>query len=225
MSIVWSCPLDVDAYAARGRRIETPRPACPLCAGPTQRWHGYLRHLRADGDRLIWIPRVRCTSCGRTQALLPWFVLPRRWDTVGALGQAAELAASGLGHRSIAAALARPETTVRSWLRRLRSSALPLAAALLARAVAFGWSGFELPVAGLARLCAAVHRLAGRWPRDPPADPWSIACLVTGGGLLATNTDAPLETAGASGQMAAPSEGGVPWHTTRPRRSRCGATT
>lgn len=202
MPIVWACPLDVDAYAARGRAIETPRPACPLCAGPTQRWHGYLRHLRDDRDRLIWIPRLRCTSCGVTQALLPSFLLHRRWDAVAHIGQAAELATGGLGHRPIAAALGRPETTVRGWLRRLRSSALPHAATLLARAVALGWSGFELPVAGLPRLCAAVHALAERWPATLPSGPWALATLVTGGGLLATNTGAPLEATGTSGQMA-----------------------
>lgn len=76
MPIVWQSPLDVDAYAARGRDVDAPRPACPSCAGPTQRWHGYRRHLRDDRDRLIWIPRVRCTRCGATRALLPSFVLP-----------------------------------------------------------------------------------------------------------------------------------------------------
>lgn len=205
MSIVWPWPLDVDAYAERGREVEPPRPACPLCSGPTQRWHGYLRHIRDDRDRLIWIARVRCTACGVTQALLPSFVLPRRWDTVTHIGRAAELAVSGLGHRPIAITLGRPETTVRSWLRRLRSIAVALAAALLARAVTLGWSGFELPVVPMARLCAAVHALAGRWPMSRPADPWSIAGLITGGGLLATNTDAPLAAAGTSGQMTGPS--------------------
>jgi hypothetical protein len=168
-------------------------------------WHGYLRHVRDERDRLIWIPRVRCTRCGVTQALLPSFVLPRRWDTVTHIGRAAELAASGLGHRPIAITLARPETTVRGWLRRLRSLATLLAAACLARAVALGWSGFELPVAPLSRLCAAVLALAERWPGDRPADAWRLAGLVTGGGLLATNTDAPLETVARSGVMTDPS--------------------
>lgn len=205
MSIVWACQLDVDAYVARGRDIESPRPACPRCAGPTVGWHGYLRHVRDERDRLIWIPRVRCTACGVTQALLPSFVLPRRWDTVAHIGHAAELAATGQGHRPIAITLGRPETTVRGWLRRLRSLAALLAAALLVRAVALGWSGFELPVAPLSRLCAAVRALADRWPGDRPADAWGLAALVTGGGLLGTNTDAPLAGMGTSGVMRGPS--------------------
>ena len=94
---------------------------------------------------------------------------------------------------------------MRGWLRRLRSIAVPLAATLLARAVALGWSGLELPVATLPRLVAAVRALARRWPGDRSADPWAIACLVTGGTLLATNTDAPLAATGTSGQMAGPS--------------------
>lgn len=205
MPIVWACALDVDAYAAAGRGIETPRPACPLCSGPTQRWHGYLRHVRDDRDRLIWIPRVRCPRCGVTRALLPSFVLPGRWDAVAHVGAAVELAAEGTGHRPIAALLARPETTVRGWLRRIRSSATTLTSALLARAVALGWSGFELPTAPLPRLVAAVGALAGRWPADRSAGPWAIAVLVTGGGLLATNTGAPLERTSRSGAMAGPS--------------------
>jgi hypothetical protein len=195
-------PLDVDRYAARGRMVEAPRPACPVCGGTTQRWHGYLRHVRDEVDRLIWVPRVRCTACGVTRALLPSFVLPRRWDGVVHVGHAVELAASGLGHRRVAAVLARPETTVRGWLRRLRSMAVPLTDALLARAVALGWTGFELPVAPLPRLCAAVHALAGRWPADRSAGPWAIAALVTGGALLATNTGAPLAALSGSARMA-----------------------
>ncbi len=165
MSILWPCPLAVDAYVACGRTIDPPRPACPRCGAPTQAWHGYWRHLRDAQDRLIWIPRVRCPACGRTQALLPWFVVPWRWDAVTWIGRALELAAQGFGHRQIAAALARPETTVRGWLRRLRSGAALLARRLLAAAVRAGWSGFELPVPALPRLAAAVNALAGRWAR------------------------------------------------------------
>jgi len=207
--IVWPCPLSVDRYADLGREVDAPRPACPLCGGPTQRWHGYLRHVRDDRDRLIWIPRVRCTRCGVTRALLPSFVLPGRWDAVAHIGQAVELAARGIGHRPIAALLARPETTVRGWLRRSRSVATTLTRTLLARAVALGWSGFELPVATLPRLVAAVHALAGRWPGERSAEPWSIACLVTGGGLLTTDTSAPLERTSRSGAMAGPSRSEV----------------
>lgn len=160
-----------------------------------------------------------------TWSLLPSFVLPRRWDTVGHVGRAAELAASGLGHRPIAGLLGRPETTVRGWLRRVRSVAASLATTLLAGAVAVGWAGWDLPTAPLPRLVAAVHALASRWPGDRSAEPWSIAALVTGGTLLTTNTTAPLAPPTRSGAMAGPVAGGAPWSRTRPRRSRSGAIT
>jgi transposase-like protein len=202
--IVWPCPLPVERYAELGREVDPPRPACPSCGGRTQRWHGYHRHVRDDRDRLIWIARVRCTACGVTRALLPSFVLSRRWDTVAHVGRAVELAASGLGHRPVAALLVRSETTVRDWLRRIRSVATTLTTTLLARAVALGWTGFDLPVAPLPRLVAAVRALAGRWPGDRSAGPWAIALLVTGGRLLATNTTTPLERTSGSGAMAGP---------------------
>lgn len=204
MSILWPCPLAVDAYVACGRTIEPPRPSCPACGAPTQAWHGYWRHLRDGGDRLIWIPRVRCPRCGRTQALLPWFVLPWRWDAVPWIGRAVVLAAQGWGHRRIAAALARPETTVRGWLRRIRSNAARLASRLLAEAVRAGWSGWDLPVTPLPRLAAAARVLTEQWGRrHGPPEAWAAANLITGGGLLRANTDAPLAPAGTGAWMAA----------------------
>ena len=38
VAIVWPCPLAVDAYAAAGRDVGFPRPACPSCAGPLVFW-------------------------------------------------------------------------------------------------------------------------------------------------------------------------------------------
>lgn len=114
MSMVWACPLDVESYAELCRFIETPRPSCPECAGPTGGWSGYERHVREPSDRLIWIPRVRCQDCGVTQALLPWFLLSWRWDAVVVIGRALELPAKGWGVRRIAVELDRPATTVRT---------------------------------------------------------------------------------------------------------------
>ena len=76
VAIVWPCLLPVDAYVAAGRRVEVPRPACPLCAGPLVFWSGYLRHVRAVGRcPKIFVPRVRCGLCRVSHALLPAFVL------------------------------------------------------------------------------------------------------------------------------------------------------
>ncbi len=59
VSMVWPWPLDVDAYVERGQQIEAPRPACPECAGTTQGWYGYYRHLREDRDRLLLVGTIR----------------------------------------------------------------------------------------------------------------------------------------------------------------------
>jgi hypothetical protein len=211
LSILWACPLDVEAYIKHGREIETPRPACPLCAGATGSWSGYERHLRDEHDRLIWIPRVRCGACGVTQALLPWFVVAWRWDVVEVIGRALELAAEGWGHRRIARAVGRPETTVRDWCRRFRGRAALVASVLLGRAVSWGWSGWELPTAPLPRCRAAVEAMAVQWRRRRgPVGSWRLANLITGGWLLATNTSPPLAAGPAWSWMSAKSQQEVP---------------
>jgi Homeodomain-like domain len=211
VSIVWPCPLDVDAYIERGREIEAPRPPCPLCAGATGAWSGYERHLRVDRDRLIWVPRVRCKSCGVTQALLPWFVVYRRWDVVEVIGNALEMAAEGWGHRRIARMTGRPETTVRGWCRRFRERAELAAEILLARAVSWGWSDWELPTSALQRCLAAAKALASQWRRRRgPVRSCRLTNLITGGGLLATNSTSLLATGRAWSWMSAKSIQEVP---------------
>ena len=225
--IVWPCRLDVSTYAALGRNVAPPRPACPRCGGPTGPWSGYLRHLRDAELHRIFVPRVRCRRCGATAALLPWFVTPHRWDTVDVVGRALELGVSGLGVRRIAATLERPETTVREWCRRFRATADELARVLLAAAVRAGWSGFGLPVAAGPRCLAAADALASAWARrHGPVGPWRLVALVTGGAWLARNTGSPLAPQPASSVMArTPADGGVPWPATPPKHSPSGAIT
>lgn len=225
--IVWPCGLDVSAYAAQGREVRAPAVRCPACGGPTGPWSGYRRHLRADGLHRIFVPRVRCRDCGRTDALLPRFVAPYRYDTVDVIGAALELHVGGLGMRRIAAALARPETTVREWCRRFGRNAGTLARTLFGVAVAAGWSGFEVPTEAGARATAAVAALASAWTRrHGPARAWRLAHLVTGGSWLAANTTSPLAPPAASPVMARTSlDGGGPCQRTRPKHSPCGDTT
>ena len=228
--IVWPCPLDVSAYAAAGRRVDPPVVRCPACGGPTGPWSGYRRHLRADALLVIFVPRVRCRDCGRTDALLPWFVAPHRYDTVDVIGAALELHAGGRGVRPIAASLERPETTVREWCRRFGRVAAGLARTLLAAAVERGWSGFDLPTAPRPRAAAAVAALASAWSRRRgPVPPWRVAALVTGGTLLAPNTGSPLAGGTAGPVMAGTSRttpGGAPWPpATPPKPSPSGGTT
>lgn len=153
---------------------------------------------------------MRCPKCGLTQSLLPWFVLPWRWDEAEWIGRALEMAAKGAGHRRIARALGRPEETVRGWLRRLRKWAVGLSGELLAKATSWGWSSWETPTSGLARLWAAVLALAGQWRRRRGwASALAVANLITGGRLLATNRTAPLAARTTSAWMAAKSNSEV----------------
>jgi transposase-like protein len=97
---------------------------CPVCAGELGSWGGYRRRVRVGRARFrLLVRRARCRACERTHALLPGFLLARRLDVVDVIGCALEMAAGGRGYRPIAAALGRKETTVRSWLRRLRARA------------------------------------------------------------------------------------------------------
>ncbi len=197
--IVWPCSLDVSSYLARGRAVEPPLPPCPRCGSPTGPWAGYWRFLRTGSEQRIFVPRVRCRRCGVTQALLPWFCLPYRPDPVDVVGEACARSAAGQGVRRIAAALGRPETTVREWCRRFRRVARALAVFLLVQAVRLGWSGWQLPVETLARCLAAVEALGAAWSRrHGPVQAWRLANLVTGGGLLAHNTTSPLAPRGAA---------------------------
>jgi hypothetical protein len=48
---------------------------CPHCeALATWKYHG--RYYKYLGANLLWIIRSRCTNCGKTHALIPWFSLP-----------------------------------------------------------------------------------------------------------------------------------------------------
>ena len=107
MSMVWPCPLTVDAYASLGRAVRVPRPECPSCLSPVVFWSGYWRHVRRpERERKIFIPRVRCRGCGVSHALLPAFVLARRLDAAESAGLViGQVAAGACGVRRAAAGL------------------------------------------------------------------------------------------------------------------------
>ena len=95
---------------------------CPRCRGRLRPFgHGRTRTVRGLGaDTLRVTPRrARCGDCGVTQILLPATLTVRRADSTEVIGAALAAKAGGAGFRAIAAALARPVSTVRSWLRRV----------------------------------------------------------------------------------------------------------
>jgi hypothetical protein len=130
--------------------------------------------------------------------LLPASTLVRRADTVAVIGQALLVKASGSGHRSIAALLDRPVSTVRGWLRRfgaraesLRVLFTALLHALDPSTVAVGVTGsvFTDALEALGLAAAAAARLFG------PRPPWQFASAGSGGQLLGRT---PAQSAAAN---------------------------
>ena len=91
-----------------------PRSAAPVRARPHPH-RARPRRRHAAGDPAAG----RCGDCGGTQILLPATLTVRRADSTEVIGAALAAKAGGAGFRAIAAALARPVSTVRSWLRRV----------------------------------------------------------------------------------------------------------
>ncbi len=201
MAMVWPCPLPVDAYIAAGRRVEVPRPGCPLCAGPLVLWAGYWRHVRAAGRcRKIFVPRLRCGRCGVSHALLPAFVLAWRLDVVETVGAViAEVAGGGCGVRPAAARAGVPHTTARGWVRRFSARGGELGTAFAALAVELGGDAVRPPAEAarfaLAGIKAAFGVAAGL-PGWLAVGVWRFASSVSGGRLIAANTGSPFLVAG-----------------------------
>src|SRR5207302_1546752 len=74
-------------------------------------------------DVVLAARRSRCPGGGARQVLLPAWCLSRRADEGAVIGSALQAAAAGAGHRTIAAGLGRPASTVRGWLRRFAARA------------------------------------------------------------------------------------------------------
>ena len=197
MSMVWPCPLTVDAYASMGRAVKVPRPRCPACSLPVVFWSGYWRHVRwKQRERRIFVPRVRCRACGVTHALLPAFVLVRRLDAADAAGAVIGQVAGGTcGVRPAAAAAGVPHTTARGWVRRFTARAGELAVSFSALAADLGGEVVRpLPDRlrwAVAAVGAAFTAAAGL-PGWAALGRWRFACAVTGGSLLAANASSPF---------------------------------
>jgi transposase-like protein len=196
VAIVWPCPFAVDAYAAVGREVAFPRPACPSCAGPLVFWSGYRRYVRAAGRcRKIFVPRLRCAPCGVSHALLPAFTLAWRLDVAETIGSVlAEVAGGVCGVRPAAKRAGVPYETARGWVRRFRARARELGVGFAALAVELGGRAVTPPtgagrfaLAAVGTAFAAAAGLPG-WRR---VGVWRFASAVTGGRLIAANIVSP----------------------------------
>jgi hypothetical protein len=165
------------------------RLSCPNCASGLRPWgHSVEREVRLlhrSEDRLF--RRSICRACATTHVLIPEDTLVRRRDGVEVIGAALTAKSKGNGHRRIARDLDRSQSTVRGWLRRFASMAGELREHFTRWAHALD-PGHDRLYAGGSALCDAVDavgvlgivavRLFG------PRPPWSLAAVVTGGGLL-----------------------------------------
>ena len=180
--------VGIDAAAVE-TDLQDGRLACPSCGPGLRPWgHGVERevHLGVGVERRR-LRRSICRACGATHVLVPEDMLLRRRDAVEVVGAALTAKARGQGHRCIAADLGRPESTVRGWLRRFAAMAGALREHFTGWAYALDPAHDRLSPGGTA-LFHAVEAIgvfgivAVR--RFGPRPPWSLACVVTGGGLL-----------------------------------------
>jgi hypothetical protein len=184
------------------RQLRAGRLGCPACGGALGPWgHARPRTVRGlRGQRFGLAPRrARCRSCRRTHVLLPVTCLLRRADAVPVIGAALLAKAGGQGHRVIAAALGRPASTVRGWLRRAAAVAGEVWVVLAGLAAELG-AEFEAPapagspLGDLVALAGAVAAAAAR--RLGPCEPWRLVAAATGGRLLAPGGPVPAAAAG-----------------------------
>lgn len=168
---------------------------CPLCrTGRLVRWgFGRRRTVRdRDGATVAVRPRrTRCRSCSSTHIVMPAALQPRHADTTAVIGTALLHKANGLGHRRIAAAIDRPVSTVRRWLRRLpprhlerlyQDGTRQLLALDPDTFTALRNTGNPLHHA-LSILSAAAYWDRHRYDVDDP--PWTLIGMYTRGRLLA----------------------------------------
>lgn len=114
--IVVPCPERAE------RILQAGNMSCPRCPGRLRPFgHGRTRTVRGRGTATLRVTprRARCGDCEGTQILLPATLTVRRADSTEVIGAALAAKAGGAGFRAIAATLARPVSTVRSWLRRV----------------------------------------------------------------------------------------------------------
>jgi transposase-like protein len=190
---------EVEAMIERGVGPALPGGArCPECGGELRLWPqtGYLRFVRRGGvTSRMWLRRAVCVGgCGRTHALRPSFLLGWRRDVVAVIGWALAEAAEGAGHRRVAGLVGVHETTVRSWLVRLRAGAERWRWRFLALAVELGAELARAPpecasprllLALLEALTVAYAAACERFGAPPSDGLWGFCSRFSAGRLIA----------------------------------------
>src|SRR6266849_4006193 len=197
MTMLWSCPLPVEAYSAAGSNGVVPRPRCRTCGRPMMFRTGYERRVRAGKVYDIWVKRAYCRTCGgpnHSHALLPSFCAVRRLDAVETIGPAVEEVASGRGTRSVAKAIGElfAYTTVRGWWRRHRERSAMLVGLLTV--VAAEWKVVQPETFEVTPLRAldGLKAMAGPVSAVLGIGLWPAVSLVTEGHWLSKATGIPF---------------------------------
>jgi len=159
-------------------------------------WSGYCRFVRAGGvSRAIFVRRVRCGRCEITDALLPAFVSCGRLDVVESIGEVLEAVVVGPGGvRPAAGRVDVPHTTARGWVRRFVARSAGLSVAFAALAVELGGdvvAAVTDPARHAVVAIGAAFEAARSLPGWGRMGRWRFASAVSGGSLLATNTNTP----------------------------------
>lgn len=187
--------LVLDEVSAMGEIASRER-GCP-CGGRLWLWgHARVRLIRQlNGSHTSFRPRrLACAACRKTQVVLPAECLPRRRDSVESIGAALLMATNGRGHRTIAAELDLPASTVRNWLRRARQRADWLRETAVAAAYALDPGHGPIAARGtkLAEAVDALGCAAAAAVRELGllgVAPWRIIAMVSRGQLLARLPD------------------------------------
>jgi transposase-like protein len=186
--IVVACPERAE------RILQAGNMGCPRCPGRLRPFgHGRTRTVRGRGGDMLRVTprRARCGDCGGTQILLPTTLTVRRADSTEVIGAALAAKAGGAGFRAIAATLARPVSTVRSWLRRIpERHARWLYERAVDRAVQIDRELLVGPAQYPTVLGQALNLLAGAALRyrkllGLPDTPWALIGFFAQGRLLA----------------------------------------
>lgn len=156
-----------DREAVEGaRRCRQGSPDCKGCE--KRHLHGhYTRFIVVGGWQCeIRIPRLRCPACGRTEAVLPWFLAPRSpypW----CLRQAVIVAylTRREGYRPLSAGFGLDWQVVWAWLDALARKAKELLAGLIGIARRYRWE--PAPVEpGPQDVDACRMKALSRWKRE-----------------------------------------------------------
>jgi hypothetical protein len=196
MAIVLPLSTSVETYATAGREVEVEVPTCPDCASSMGRWSGYWRFVReATTCVKIFVVRARCAACRRTHALLPAFCLRNRLDVAEAIGGVVEAVAGGTcGVRPVALSAGVPHTTARGWVRAFGANARRFQAAFFALSVELGGEVVSVgadPVLGALGAIRVAFDAASALSGWASLGLWRFVSAVSGGGLLAPNTNSP----------------------------------